>query len=531
MKSRTPTLKSAVLALLLLAVAGCGSASAPPVDLPAPITGRIDVSSPDADGNVTITGSEGAVDGGSLVMAVNESVSASLQILDALVPSAYAGSFPAVCYEAGHACAVAESDGSFVIILQAAEGDAIAFYTIDAVTGDILSEATERLEVPTTSSETPSSEPAAGADCAGKGLTGAAVGLAVVPDDGTPIVLKQGSDTTTNQLVIGDAGATTVAIDGCYAHSIALTRDSSTSPTTIAVTSRDDRVLWIGTYGSGTVSGKGFTLSLGEPMDVAFPGTAAAVIVAVTTSGSVSLVQYDAATGVAQATVATGVSGLTRSRRIAMIQVSYSIGAPQQLGLMLADKGTAESAVLTFFNAGTMTLLSSIAALDLKLARANDAAFFTDVLSDSVMVALAGVPIGPNTGVVASYELWSDAYPVESGTTDLASVASLSLHAKLSASALGFEPTNIVATSKIVLKSTPRTALVATPTGALYLVELDESSVALPDNSLDMPVIAASHETTAIAFDENTESIFALDVTDSAAVDIDPLVTWSTPMP
>ena len=119
MKSRTPTLKSAVLALLLFAVAGCGSASAPPVDLPAPITGRIDVSSPDADGNVTITGSAGAVEGASLFMAVNESVSASLQLLDALVPSAYAGSFPAVCYEAGHACAVAESDGSFVIILQA----------------------------------------------------------------------------------------------------------------------------------------------------------------------------------------------------------------------------------------------------------------------------------------------------------------------------------------------------------------------------------------------------------------------------
>ena len=121
-RKRIFILMNAVLIFFWLGCSGTvSSISAPPVDMPAPITGRVDVSSPDASGMVTVKGTAGAVPAGSLVMAVNEGVSSAkmLRIMNFFVSDAYAqdASFPAICNETGHACALADVDGSFVILL------------------------------------------------------------------------------------------------------------------------------------------------------------------------------------------------------------------------------------------------------------------------------------------------------------------------------------------------------------------------------------------------------------------------------
>jgi len=141
MKIRVKHYISVIILLALLT--SCGSLSAPPVELPAPVTGRIEISDPDADGNVTITGSAGAVPGGSMVMAVNESVAGTvaMSILDLLVKPAYAETvFPTICSSTGYACAVADSDGAFVIILAADSNDSIVIGIIDSSTGEFISE-------------------------------------------------------------------------------------------------------------------------------------------------------------------------------------------------------------------------------------------------------------------------------------------------------------------------------------------------------------------------------------------------------
>ncbi|HPM42044.1 MAG TPA: hypothetical protein PLY45_06380, partial [bacterium] len=156
--------------ILTFFLAGCGSqASAPPVDLPAPVAGFIEVSSPDADGNVTVTGSEGAVPGGAIVMIVNESASASLiaPMIGAFVSEAYAADdLPAICSEPGHSCTVADSDGKFVVVIAAAEGDTLTIGIIDSEGNWISELLTESVPEP---------EPEPEANCSGESVAGDAV--------------------------------------------------------------------------------------------------------------------------------------------------------------------------------------------------------------------------------------------------------------------------------------------------------------------------------------------------------------------
>lgn len=280
---------------LLLITAGCGGSTesnvAPPVELDAPISGRIDISTPDEAGNVTITGSAGAVPGGSLVMGVNETVAGTvsfLRFLDAIIPSAYAQtSSPDVCSEAGHACALADDDGAFTMQLAASVGDSIAIGVIDPSSGEWLSDILRR-EVSATETTTA---------CSGEGVSGAVVDIAVVPTDAnkSSLLLKQGSEETPNQIVIGAPGGTATVwdIEGCHAHSIAVAADS-TGATTVAVTSAADGIVWAGTLTSALniVDAAGFELASGEPAQIAFGGSIDQAFIALQSGSTVEVVDF-----------------------------------------------------------------------------------------------------------------------------------------------------------------------------------------------------------------------------------------------
>ncbi|HSA58772.1 MAG TPA: hypothetical protein VLJ37_03730 [bacterium] len=120
----------------LFVAGGCSTtgvgASAPPISLPAPVTGRMTITSPDETGAALVVGDEGAVPAGSLVHAFNATqdpaglrvsgnLSASLMsaLLSPISSAQAESSFPEVCGHAFHACAVAGADGSFEITLSA----------------------------------------------------------------------------------------------------------------------------------------------------------------------------------------------------------------------------------------------------------------------------------------------------------------------------------------------------------------------------------------------------------------------------
>lgn len=334
-----------ILAFIIAIIsAGCGSVSAPPVDLPAPITGRVDVSSPDGDGNVTITGSEGAVEGGNIVMVVNESVATAWKLLDKLIPPAYAQTLPSICSEVGHACTVAADDGSFQVTIPASTGDVLVIGLIDE-DGNWIS---DTISVPVPESGTP--DPSA--NCAGEGVTGTVVDVKIAPTSGVPVLLKQGSDTTTNELVIGTSNPTTVAVNGCYAHSLAFF--ATNSGDAIAVTSKDDLILWAARMvGNDIQDARSFTLDY-EPMHIAFVDLPAQPIVAIRTSAStVGLAAISTSEGTIATEMPSGATGVTRSIALDVLPATNSAG--QYLGMLTVDDGTHVNASITLFQAETLS--------------------------------------------------------------------------------------------------------------------------------------------------------------------------------
>lgn len=132
---------------------GCSSgASAPPVSLPAPVSGRLTVTSPDEDGVALVIGDEGAVPADSVVHVVNESqTSASLIDFSELIaaldffPAAEAqASLPETCSRAFHGCAIADADGAFEIEINASQDDSIVVGILDQATGTTISERTRQ---------------------------------------------------------------------------------------------------------------------------------------------------------------------------------------------------------------------------------------------------------------------------------------------------------------------------------------------------------------------------------------------------
>jgi hypothetical protein len=352
-------------------IAACGSTQsyAPPVDLPAPITGRVTISDPDAEGNVTVRGSAGAVEASSVVLAVNENLaggtSAIQKVVGLFVGDAMAqGSFPATCHELGHACAWSEDDGSFELEIPAEVGDPIVLGLIDPDTGEYISELLRRVVGEDTDDQ---------ANCAGHDLTGKAVDAIVLPKGGEPVLLRQGNDERTNQLAIGYDTPVTLTIGGCYAHSLAAAANSD-GDNVVVVTSQDDGTIWTGIISGTEVVSQGAYEIDYDPMHVIFPtSTSEDAIVAIKTSTSVSIAHFSTADGSisditklttsgANGASSTVISGLENSEGIDVVTMDDG----HVLGAILVNKGNASESYVAFFNAETLSAFGGAAPTDLE---------------------------------------------------------------------------------------------------------------------------------------------------------------------
>ncbi|HSA58771.1 MAG TPA: hypothetical protein VLJ37_03725 [bacterium] len=135
--------------------------SAPPINLPAPVTGRLTTTTPNANMASLIIGDELGAPPGSLVMAVNDSkATASLefdwktlmnfgQLAELLIPSAHADLiFPDICKLPYHACAYALAEGAFEFALQGDIGDNVSIGIISPSSGAWLSAVVQRVIPP-----------------------------------------------------------------------------------------------------------------------------------------------------------------------------------------------------------------------------------------------------------------------------------------------------------------------------------------------------------------------------------------------
>ncbi len=100
--------------------------SAPPVDLPTPITGRIIVTSPDDRGDVFIIGEEGSVAANSVVLIMREAGGGEplRSLLNLFIRSAHADDpkeFSAICYEPLNKCVRANEFGAFKTSIKGAK--------------------------------------------------------------------------------------------------------------------------------------------------------------------------------------------------------------------------------------------------------------------------------------------------------------------------------------------------------------------------------------------------------------------------
>lgn len=519
-------MKNRQIALLLVAlmaglvIVRCGSsASAPPVNLPAPITGRITVSSPDADGNVSITGDAGAVDGGATVMAVNETVAGvvSWKVIEFLVSKAFATSdqLPSACSETGHACAVASTDGSFTISIRASASDSIAIGVIDSLTGEFISDLL-RQSVPSSGSVT-------GA-CEGKGLSGAVVDIALVPSVGTPILLKQGSDTTTNRLLIGASSPTTSDIEGCYAHSLAITTNAGGN-VILAVTSKDDKILWTGELvGTNIEGGTSFTLGY-EPMHIAFAGDATSAIVALKTDSSVVIAKASLSDG-GTTTTSSVLSGHTESTDIDILAM-YDTAAHYLGALVTKDASTS---YLTLFEAGTPAVLTTFSfPNDLGLTDGRFAdLFFHPLATDAAMrtssLVLIAV-IGDTNALLRTKYLIYNTSSYLYATDDITSSSIVTWSAPrylADASISGLTATGLTISesAKQCSSCSPPTAIVPTTNGQVLAIALGSQSMDATSTA-----VATGQTLGHIAADDSTQSIYAVDTTNGTVVSA-PAVSW-----
>ena len=253
-----------VVALLTaVLIASCGGASAPPVDLPAPITGQIDASGPSADGKSTITGSAGSVTGGTIVLAINENTATSSlwRVTDFLFPKAYATALPSVCDLIGRVCVIAADDGSFTMEIDAVAGDTIILVLIDESGVEISDRVTIAI---------PAGE---GIAACGSGVEGKLVALTNV--SGTAYAFYEGSADSANKIVIDGQE---FQVPGCYAQDIAV-YETGTDSIMIATVSSFDKKLWIGLWNNADlIMGLTYTLDI-TPYKVAFGGDSTQVIV------------------------------------------------------------------------------------------------------------------------------------------------------------------------------------------------------------------------------------------------------------
>jgi hypothetical protein len=142
-----------------------GSAAAPqnPVDLPAPITGRLVIESPGGNNSCLVIGDQNAVPPNDLVLAVNDTQESSAEsdwknvfrlarLVDSFFPSASADlPVPDVCdtlLHPFHACGYAGPEGEFEFNLYGNIGDVVTLGIIDPATGDLISATVDRVIPP-----------------------------------------------------------------------------------------------------------------------------------------------------------------------------------------------------------------------------------------------------------------------------------------------------------------------------------------------------------------------------------------------
>lgn len=523
----TTALTAASVTGIMFTMTGCGggASSAPPVDLPAPIAGRIDVSTPDTNGNVTVTGSASAVDAGSMVLVVNETVTGTqaFKFLKFIESTAYAGdtTYPSVCSETGKACAVAGSDGSFVVVITASATDSIVIGVIDATTGSFTSELT-RTTVPTTGTTSDSGDGSGGTSlCKGLGLSGAAVDI-VVTSDGTPILLKQGSDTTTNALVIGASSPVTSYISGCYATAIASITSSGT--TTLVVTSSTDKTIWTGTISGTTVSNsKYFTIDY-EPLDVAFVGDATTAVGLLKTDSSVIIGKVMVTDKTVSATYtypqnANGqITDLTQGPRVIM----QAMNDGSYLGGALTLTSDNAHAYLTLFNATTMGHIytTDLAAEGTKTIK--DIAFWVNTNSGNKILVTALNAQAASSQAFDTYFWNVSSYESLNLGTTLSTSDSYSAGSTGYTYSLSHSPINIVVPSKNC--QTP-SAVVTDTNGDLAIINLSES-IGIGGNEGTPVDLTAGHSLVAIDVNDSLHLLYAADATSGAIVDASSKVTW-----
>lgn len=422
-----------IVIIVFVSCVACNKASAPPVDLPAPVTGRVDVgptdvSSPDEDGNVQIAGGADSAPAGAVVMAVNETVagSAASWFFHLPISSAHAsGPFPAVCYDVGHACTRANSDGSFSLSIAGGEEDSIAIGIIDEDDGEFISPVS-RIEVPRVgeerranrnsgsdglaaadneeasrgrgqgrgssdsdavddnstrgralglgNGETPNSNPSSdgnpprpdpqpvnppsggGVSCPPGLVTGKIVDLAIMPDTRMPILLREGSSTSGNALVVGSAGVN-VPIEGCHAHSMAV--GQSANGTIVVVTSKNDKKIWKGRVGdNGNVTdARTFNIDY-EPMHIALDMSGEYAVAAVIGVGNlVNLARIHLSDGsISLAPVAPAEGNSLRGKIFSTdFDVLTMQDGRQRLGLVVLQGPSPADSYLVLFNAAAAT--------------------------------------------------------------------------------------------------------------------------------------------------------------------------------
>lgn len=119
------------------------SSSAPSVSIPAPVIGRLTVSTPDENGLTEVTGEVSDADENTIVLVTNTNQAASESALLYFlkwIPEALALNLPEICSLTGRACGRVDSDGIFRIEISASEEDDIEILAIHAQTAAELTE-------------------------------------------------------------------------------------------------------------------------------------------------------------------------------------------------------------------------------------------------------------------------------------------------------------------------------------------------------------------------------------------------------
>ncbi len=179
---------------------------------------------------------------------------------------------------------MAAPDGSFILIIDAAVGDAIALVLIN-LGGEEISDRTVVI-VPAISSAVETGE------CAGLGLSGQMIDVAI--PNGSKMALHEGDELFTNRIVT-DAGA--YALPGCVVTDMDVILGTNEGDK-IVVISEEESTVWVGTWDGATfTSANSFTLEE-PPLKVVSYGDHDHVAIAYTLAGKYVMGRLNLSTGI-----------------------------------------------------------------------------------------------------------------------------------------------------------------------------------------------------------------------------------------